>query len=429
MKFKLDPSCALVAIPLGLTITLFGFLIIPGCWAPPDDDQLIDVVDGIIKVKHTLSKEDTPGTAAGHLASTAYTLAFKYPDALRIEYTIYWPSLGYDQSTGTVSVNTPEIILLRQIDSASTYKQDRVKDYKVAIYEACTPLALKCTADQIHEIIKYRRSAAYHDGISGISNVEIPQIRQKQTVTNAEMLEGSKIVDELAEAYPNLAGAISDVGISADGATRMLSKMNKALLDNNIAMYEKKLKDANFRLAELQQSSIRATPEEVDSQLQKIRKLNPGARYAFAAKERQYEEIKRDTAALPEAREEIRRLEEAIANLQDVKNQSAQNPDGLVGKVDLKKNADLILRLRELKISALVGPEMSDGYPIVSGLGNMPFRLYQRAAYTQAVSNIIAAEIISQAIDRLSMSFDPSIEPEPTPFGPDMWPPPLEREE
>lgn len=270
---------------------------VPGCWTPPDDDQLIEVVDGIIKVKHTLSKEDTPGTAAGHLASTAYTLAFKYPDALRMEYTIYWPSIGYDQPTGVVSVNTPEITLLRQTDSASTYKQDRVKDYKVAIYEACTPLALKCTADQIHEIIKYRRSAAYHDGISGISNVESPQI-----LTSMEELV----------------------------ATNSLAKAAIAAMD--------------------------------DSELAQP----PGC-----------------------------------------PSQAADNDENLIVGSNI------------VRLDNIIGQQGIRGHG-----ANCP----QRAAYIQAVSNIIAAEIISQAIERLAISLDPNIEPEPTPFDPDIGPLPLERE-
>jgi hypothetical protein len=321
VKPLFSPQAALICIVVGVAITV-AIPVYQGC-GPPDDDKLIDVVDGVIHVKHTLDKEDTPGVASGRLASTAYTLAFKYPDALRIEYTIYWPTLGPNQSTGVISVNTLEMILIRQTSSTSQYKQDRAKDYKVAVYEACTPLALKCTAAQIHEIIKYRRSAAYNHGISGISNVERP----------------------LLDTFEEHAGIIAEMDrVWAEGA------------DDPV--------DPNAKIIEAKNPAPVEAPTECPWDLQT---------------------------------EELKEADKQIIDLRD----------GEI-EVELLVVGDNILRLDHA-----IGP---------SGIQVHGANCPQRAAYTKAVSNIIAAEIIAQGLERLAIAIDP--EDPPIPFGPGIVPVP-----
>jgi len=156
-------------------ILAWSLIIYIGC-VPPADDDIIDIDEnGQITIDQIISDEMTPGTAGGEVASTVYTLANKYTDAVDIRLDVSWSRIGPDKETGFITVTPDAFSEAREYTSLARYKEKYHKDYKVAVYDSCTPLALECSLETMRNILKHKRSGEWSEEIRGTPTIQAPE--------------------------------------------------------------------------------------------------------------------------------------------------------------------------------------------------------------------------------------------------------------
>jgi len=143
-----------------LTLTL---LVLTGC--PADTSDHLKIEDGTLTGRFHTKDSDTFSSASEFLVNYIYTNVSKYPDAENIHLDIHHDG----DKVGSLTVTSDEVDYIRQTESRQAYKDERLIDYKVALYEGHTPLALTLKQPTLQEIILRSRSADRVEGILGIS--------------------------------------------------------------------------------------------------------------------------------------------------------------------------------------------------------------------------------------------------------------------
>jgi len=146
--------------------TALVLLMLTGCGN--NNDELPDYV---------IASTDTPRTAGLNLAEYTHKLILTTETDEPITIPINQSaSLGRTTLVGNVTISSEEIKAARAYTTTDKYRWDYQNDYAVAIYNACTDLALRTNEQETKAIIKYERSKQYKQGISGVPIMEAPEM-------------------------------------------------------------------------------------------------------------------------------------------------------------------------------------------------------------------------------------------------------------
>ena len=154
---------------------LLSLLCVIGCQQPTPPPN---IVDGVLTIQHRLAADDQVRAVGMNIAEEVAQGAT--PEVKEVHIQLMWPA-GFNsyKHCGNVLVGAEETNKLASYDT-SKYRWDYQNDYAVAVYDACTPIALATSQTDTQALIKYRRSPQYKKGILGESMPEFVTERTKQ---------------------------------------------------------------------------------------------------------------------------------------------------------------------------------------------------------------------------------------------------------